>query len=161
LLFYYHQDMIMNIKKTLSSIASAVAIMGAMSLASAQTSPDSAPVSGRNGASSAAGAARAPSTSTTTPAANSAAPSAAAGTAGTPDDAAIGRASGAAGKDKVPMGTMDNSSAGGTKTGPTSDSSAIGRPAASTKPANKRNYKKRNRSASADKGSKDNEAVGR
>jgi hypothetical protein len=135
----------MNVKKILTSVASAVALLSAMGLANAQTTSDSAPVSGRNNASSAAGAARAPSASTTTPAANSAAPSAAAGTAGTPDDAAIGRASGAAGKDKAPMGTMDNSSAGGTKTGPTSDSSAIGRPAASTKPAKRTNYKKRNR----------------
>ncbi len=150
----------MNVKKILTCVASAVALLGA-GLANAQTTPDNAAVSGRNNASSAAGAARAPSTPATTPATNSAPPSAAAGTAGTPDDAAIGRASGAAGKGKAPMGTMDNSSAGGTKTGPTSDSSAIGRPAASTKPANKRNYKKRNRSASADKGSKDNEAIGR
>lgn len=149
----------MNVKKILTCVASAVAILGA-GAANAQTTPDNAAVSGRNNASSAAGAARAPSTSTTTPAANSAAPSAAAGTAGTPDDAAIGRASGAAGKGK-PMGTMDNSSAGGTKTGPTSDSSAIGRPAASTKPTKRTNYKKRNRSASADKGARDDAPIGR
>ncbi len=151
----------MNVKKILTCVASAVALLGA-GLANAQTTPDNAAVSGRNNASSAAGAARAPSTPATTPATNSAAPSAAAGTAGTPDDAAIGRASGTAGKGKAPMGTMDNSSAGGTKTGPTSDSSAVGRPAATTKSAKRSSdYKKRNRGASAAKGSKDNEAIGR
>ena len=68
----------MNVKKILTCVASAVALLGA-DLANAQTTPDNAAVSGRNNASSAAGAARAPSTPVTTPATNSAAPSAAGG----------------------------------------------------------------------------------